>query len=166
MSPELRPHSIRYRVVDVFTKEALLGNPLAVFPNATGLDDATMQKIAREMNLSETVFITAATRSDCVANVRIFTPAREMVFAGHPTVGASFVLLDTGVVPKGTERFLLEEKVGPVPVRVEMSGNLRSKIWLTTPPIRFGKAMDRDSCARSLGLQPSLLAVNLQRFIT
>ena len=86
-----------YRVVDVFTRQPLEGNALAVFPDGSGLADATMQKIAREMNLSETVFVLPATRPECAARLRIFTPAREIIFAGHPTVGASFVLLDEGL---------------------------------------------------------------------
>jgi trans-2,3-dihydro-3-hydroxyanthranilate isomerase len=113
------PRSYRYRVVDVFTERPLEGNALAVFPDASGIDDATMRKIARELNLSETTFVYPATRADCAANVRIFTPTRELPFAGHPTIGASFVLLDEGMVPKDSERFALEEKVGPVSIRVD-----------------------------------------------
>ena len=63
----------RYRVVDVFTAEQLQGNPLAVFPDATAMDQITMQKIARELNLSETTFVLPPTRADCLARVRIFT---------------------------------------------------------------------------------------------
>ncbi len=139
-----------YRVVDVFTETALEGNPLAVFPDAAGIDPGTMQKIARELNLSETVFVVPVTRGECAARIRIFTPSREMLFAGHPTVGASFVLLDEGLVPKEPGNFLLEEKVGPVAVRVE-PGN-RPLIWLKTPPIQFGRTYDRAVCARALGL--------------
>ena len=106
-----QPKSYRYRVVDVFTERALEGNALAVFPDASGLDDATMQKIARELNLSETTFVTPATRSDCVANVRIFTPSRELIFAGHPTIGTSFVLLDEDIVPKEIGRASCRERV-------------------------------------------------------
>jgi trans-2,3-dihydro-3-hydroxyanthranilate isomerase len=145
--------SYRYRVVDVFTERPLEGNALAVFPDASGLDDATMQKIARELNLSETTFICPVTRADCAANVRIFTPTKEMVFAGHPTIGSSFVMLDEGIVPKNSERFVLEEKVGPVSVRVE-SGE-RPLIWLTTPPITYGRTFDRSLCAQALGIEPS-----------
>src|SRR5450755_194009 len=112
----------RYRVVDVFTETALEGNPLAVFPDASGIDDGTMQKIARELNLSETVFVVPVTRGDCAARIRIFTSTMEMLFAGHPTVGASSVLLEEGLVPKEAGQFLLEEKVGPVAVRVEEDG--------------------------------------------
>src|SRR5450432_3512644 len=120
--------SHRYRIVDVFTTEPLQGNALAVFPDATGIDDETMQCIAREMNLSETVFILPATRLDCAARVRIFTPTTELVFAGHPTVGTGFVLLDEGMVPSDAEHFLLEENIGPVPIRVERGE--RTLIWL------------------------------------
>jgi trans-2,3-dihydro-3-hydroxyanthranilate isomerase len=142
--------SYRYRVVDVFTTKPLEGNQLAVFPDSSGIDDGTMQKIAKELNLAETTFVTAASRSDCAVRVRIFTPAREMPFAGHPTIGASFVLLDEGIVPKNTERFALEEGVGAVPVRVEVGQ--RPMIWLRTPPIHFGKSYDRARCAQALGL--------------
>jgi trans-2,3-dihydro-3-hydroxyanthranilate isomerase len=141
----------RYRVVDVFTQRALEGNPLAVFPDALDLDGATMQRIARELNLSETTFVSPATRADCAARVRIFTPARELRFAGHPTVGTSFVLMQTGMVSPDSERFALEEGVGPVAVRVERGE--RPLIWLTTPPISFGPPRDPALCARSLGLQ-------------
>ncbi len=127
-----RSRTYQYRVVDVFTERALEGNPLAVFPQAIGLDDVTMQSIARELNVSETVFIFPASTSGCAARVRIFTPAREMDFAGHPTIGASFVLLDEGIVPKQSDRFVLEENIGPVSIRVEHGD--RPLIWLTTPP--------------------------------
>lgn len=141
----------RYRVVDVFTSQALEGNPLAVFPEATGLDAGTMQKIAQEMNLSETTFVFPATRADCLVNVRIFTPTREMIFAGHPTIGTSWVLLDEGVVPEGQSKFTLEEKVGPVPIRVEPGA--QPMIWLATPRIEFLETFPRDVCAGALGVQ-------------
>jgi trans-2,3-dihydro-3-hydroxyanthranilate isomerase len=140
----------RYRIVDVFTRNPLEGNPLAVFPNGSSIDDATMQKIAKELNLSETVFLLPPTRPGCVARARIFTPVREMLFAGHPTVGASFVLLEEGIVPKDSERFALDEKVGPVPIRIEAGD--RPLIWLTTPPIEEKQMYDRATCAQSLGL--------------
>ena len=143
--------SYRYRVVDVFTEVPLEGNPLAVFPDARGLDDATMQGIARELNLSETTFVLPPTRTDCAVRVRIFTPAREMAFAGHPTIGTSYVLLDEGRVPAGTLAFNLEEKVGAVPIRVDAGA--KPMIWLRTPPIREGKSFDRADCARVLGLE-------------
>ncbi len=145
--------SYRYRVVDVFTTQPLEGNPLAVFLDASGLDDVTMQRIAKEMNLSETVFIVPATRDGCAVGVRIFTPGREMVFAGHPTIGTSFVLLDEGIVPRDSEHFVLDEKIGPVPIRVE--AGKQPLIWLRTPAISYGRTYDRVLCAQALGLDPS-----------
>jgi len=141
--------SYRYRVVDVFTEKPLEGNPLAVFPEASGMDSITMQKIAKEMNLSETTFVFPSTRADCTAHVRIFTPMREMVFAGHPTIGTAYVMFDEGKTPE-TGRFALEEGVGPVPVRVD-PGDC-PMIWLTTPPIQFGKTYQRGACADAIGL--------------
>src|SRR5271170_5408641 len=94
--PEIK--SYRYSVVDVFTADALEGNSLAVFPDASDIDEVTMQKIARELNLAETAFVLPATREDCAARVRIFTPAKELAFAGHPTVGTAFVLVLKGIV--------------------------------------------------------------------
>lgn len=140
-----------YRIVDVFTERPLEGNPLAVFPDAAGISGELMQRIARELNLSETVFVLRAENPDCAAALRIFTPARELVFAGHPTVGAAFVLLDQGAVPRGEEHFLLEERVGPVPIRIEAGE--RPLIWLRTPPIAFGRTWERAVCARALGLE-------------
>ena len=145
--------SYRYRVVDVFTSIALEGNALAVFPDSSGIDDTTMQRIARELNLSETVFVEEATLSGCVKSLRIFTPAREMVFAGHPTVGAGFVLFAEGLLPEGTNRFKVQEKVGPISVRIE---DLDSPmVWLDTPPIEFKSVFDAGICARVLGLEPN-----------
>ncbi|HEV7446370.1 MAG TPA: PhzF family phenazine biosynthesis isomerase, partial [Steroidobacteraceae bacterium] len=97
-----REQEYRYRVVDVFTEHPLEGNALAVFPDASTIDASMMQRIARELNLAETAFVLPPTRSDCAARVRIFTPAKEMLFAGHPTIGTAFVLLDEGLLPGKT----------------------------------------------------------------
>ena len=150
--------SHRYRVVDVFTKTPLEGNPLAVFPDGSNIDPATMQKIAKELNLSETVFILKPTRPEAAAKLKIFTPTYEMDFAGHPTIGASFVVMQEGIVPKDTDHFALEENIGLVPIRVEAPGakekeEARPRIWLTTPPIQYQQTFDRALCAKVLGLQ-------------
>ncbi|HEY6236370.1 MAG TPA: PhzF family phenazine biosynthesis protein [Candidatus Elarobacter sp.] len=139
-----------YHVVDVFTRQALEGNPLAVFPDARGLDDATMQRIARELNLSETTFVLPADSPNAAARVRIFTPAREMQFAGHPTIGTAYVLRATGRVHADAKEFVLEEGIGPVAVRVEPGDD--PMIWLTTPPIEKGRTYDRAQAAHALGL--------------
>ncbi|HMF76382.1 MAG TPA: PhzF family phenazine biosynthesis protein [Bryobacteraceae bacterium] len=153
-----------YRIVDVFTRHRREGNPLAVFPDGEGLDTSTMQSVAGELNLSETVFILPSTRPDCAARLRIFTPTREMQFAGHPTVGASFVLLDEGIVPKDSERFVLEEGVGPVPIRVEPGD--RPLIWLTTPAIHDGPVFDRALCAEVLCLDAADLLTPTPQLLT
>lgn len=139
-----------YHIVDVFTQEALAGNPLAVFPRAEGLDTQTMQKIARECNLSETTFVFPASAAGAAANVRIFTPVNEMVFAGHPTIGTAYVLRKTGAVASEASRFVLEERVGPVAVRVD--GGDDPRFWLTCPPIAWGALFDRSHVARTLGI--------------
>jgi trans-2,3-dihydro-3-hydroxyanthranilate isomerase len=141
---------LAYHVVDVFTQKPLEGNALAVFPDGRHLDDATMQDIAREMNLSETTFVLPPTRPDCVARVRIFTPNYEMVFAGHPTIGTSHVIQEAGLVPHGETSFTLEEKVGGVRVRIEAGDD--PLIWLQTPAISTGERFDRNACAGTLGL--------------
>jgi trans-2,3-dihydro-3-hydroxyanthranilate isomerase len=81
-----------YVVLDVFTRVPLQGNPLAVFLDADGLDGETMQRAARELNLSESVFVTGGSREDADATLRIFTPATELPFAGHPVLGTAFVV--------------------------------------------------------------------------
>jgi trans-2,3-dihydro-3-hydroxyanthranilate isomerase len=146
---------LRYRIVDVFTTEPLEGNALAVFPEASDLDGPTMQKIARELNLSETAFVVRPVDPRCAAGVRIFTPAKEMNFAGHPTIGASFVLLDERIVAADCEHLILEEKVGPVPIQVERT--LPPMIWLKTPPIYWGTQHNPSLCAAVLGLEPAEL---------
>ena len=141
---------LHYRVVDVFTTKALEGNPLAVFMDASQLDETVMQSIAREMNLAETAFILPPDNRANAARVRIFTPRKEMLFAGHPTIGTSFVLLNEGLVRQGCESFVLEEKIGPVQIWVE--NGERPMIWLRTPPIAEGRIYERSLCAHALGL--------------
>lgn len=101
-----------YRIVNVFTRGGrLTGNPLAVFENGNGLDDATMQALARQMNLSETTFVLPSDRA--AARVRIFTPAYEMPFAGHPTLGTAHVVR---ALRQGGDALALEMKAGIIPV--------------------------------------------------
>jgi len=143
--------SYPYTVVDVFTTEALEGNALAVFSNASGMDETTMQRIARELNLAETSFVLPATREDCAARVRFFTPVREMPFAGHPTVGTGFVLMQKEIAPPHSTAFILEEQIGPVLLRIEAGP--RPLISLRVPPIREASCYNAALCAQVLGLQ-------------
>ena len=109
--------SLRYVVADVFTDTALTGNQLAVFTDARGVDDETMQRLAKEMNFSESVFVLPP-ESDGHARIRIFTPVRELPFAGHPVLGTAFVL--GGPLQLG--QIGLETGAGVVPITLEREG--------------------------------------------
>src|SRR4029079_19077999 len=106
----------RFVTLDVFTNKRFAGNPLAVVLDPDGLDTAAMQAIAREFNLSETVFVFPPATAGHRARLRIFTPARELPFAGHRTVGTA-VLLGLRDGSGVATTFTLEEQVGPVPCR-------------------------------------------------
>jgi trans-2,3-dihydro-3-hydroxyanthranilate isomerase len=108
----------RFYTCDVFTDRMFTGNPLAVLTDARGLDQQSMQSIAREFNFSETTFISPPTDKRHTARVRIFTPSRELPFAGHPTVGTAFVLASLSA-DETLDQLVLEENVGLVPVRIE-----------------------------------------------
>ena len=110
-----------FHTADVFTDRLHGGNPLAVIPDARGLSDAQMQAITREFNFSETVFVFPPRDKANTRRVRIFTPAAELPFAGHPTVGCAFVLATIGEIPLAGEetRIVLEEGVGPVSVLIK-----------------------------------------------
>jgi trans-2,3-dihydro-3-hydroxyanthranilate isomerase len=144
----------RYRLcwVDVFTDRAFAGNPLAVVMNADGLSTKQMQAVARETNLSETTFVLPPQNRDHAARVRIFTPHVELPFAGHPTIGTSWVLLAEGLVSADAPTLTLEEAVGPVPVRVERDGP-HLVLWMTHPPVTFGAVIEeRAGLAAALGI--------------
>jgi trans-2,3-dihydro-3-hydroxyanthranilate isomerase len=134
---------------DVFTKRRLTGNPLAVFPNATGLEAGQMAAIARETNLSETTFVfrrPAAAETAKGIRTRIFTPVTEYDFAGHPTLGTAMSLWRRGMT-----RVVLELNVGPVPVefRVDAEGQYGEMIQ---PEPRFGEVHEPEAIAKLIGL--------------
>jgi len=142
--------------VDVFTERVFGGNPLAVVFEAAGLSESEMQAIAREMNCSETTFLLPPTRPDCEARVRIFTPAREVPFAGHPTIGTAWVLATEELLPPHTRRFNLEEGIGPVEVTLEGDLARPSLLWMRHGDARFGPELaNRAGFARALGLAES-----------
>lgn len=121
----------RYVTVDVFTDRAFGGNPLAVVLDAGGLSTRQMQAIAAEFNYSETTFVLPPREKANDAEVRIFTPVRELPFAGHPNVGTAFVLASIGTEPK--PRLLFEEKAGLVPVDVVRQQGRVISTELTAP---------------------------------
>jgi trans-2,3-dihydro-3-hydroxyanthranilate isomerase len=139
-------------IVDVFTDRALAGNQLAVVLDAGDIASDVMQRVAREMNFSETTFVVPPSQPGHAAKVRIFTPGRELPFAGHPTVGTAWVLATQGLVAGGALEFTLEEGVGHVPVRGERGPNGLT-FWMTHPPLSFGDVItDRRRIAAALGL--------------
>ena len=112
-----------FYTLDVFTDRIFGGNPLAVFPSGLGLETEQMQAVARELNLSETVFVLPPEEPDHTRRLRIFTPGTELPFAGHPTIGTAHLLAAIGEIPlDGAETYIvLEEGVGPVAVTIQAS---------------------------------------------
>ncbi|NJD30401.1 MAG: PhzF family phenazine biosynthesis protein [Gammaproteobacteria bacterium] len=115
--------SRNYKVVDVFTAQPLLGNPVAVVLDAEGLDSATLQQIARWTNLSETTFVLPPTRAGADYRLRIFTPGNELPFAGHPTLGSAHAVLESGRVAPREGRLVQECDAGLISIAV--SGSTR-----------------------------------------
>jgi trans-2,3-dihydro-3-hydroxyanthranilate isomerase len=137
---------LSYTLVDVFTDRALTGNPLAVFTNGTGVSDDVMQGLARELNLSETTFL-QRTDGAATARLRIFTPQRELPFAGHPIVGTAYVIARS--TPVAAVRF--ETGVGPIDVAIERQGGFVSRCVMTQPEPRFAAFAGREELADALG---------------
>jgi trans-2,3-dihydro-3-hydroxyanthranilate isomerase len=149
---------LRYRIVDVFTNRLFGGNPLAVFIDGRGVSDPEMQALAREMNLSETTFVLPPDDPANDFRVRIFTPGRELPMAGHPTVGTAFVLAREKMLRTDgdTLTIRLEEKVGLIPVRLEMKGGAPDMIWMTQPRPIFGPVVSNAvAVAEMLGIEPA-----------
>ncbi len=138
--------------LDVFTARPLAGNPLAVVLDSQNLDSAAMQAIAREFNLSETVFVLPP-QAGGRAKIRIFTPGRELPFAGHPTVGTAVLLALRDKRSAG--RFVLEEEVGPVTCSVEPANAVsgRARFELPKMPEKSGEMKDPGAVAAALGLK-------------
>ena len=151
-----------YLLYDVFTSEPLAGNQLAVFTDARGLDTARMQRLAREMNLSESTFIVPAAQSGTDIRMRIFTPVHEMPMAGHPTIGSTFALAHTGVIRPGSSRFVFGLNIGPVPVDLHWNGDGLVFAWMTQSLPAFGPVFDdRAAASAAIGLQAADLDPNL-----
>ncbi|MCG7391652.1 PhzF family phenazine biosynthesis protein [Microvirga sp. ACRRW] len=147
----------RFITLDVFTSERFAGNPLAVVLDSEGLDDAGMQTIAKEFNLSETVFVFPPEDPHQRADIRIFTSKRELPFAGHPTVGTALLLalLDQKGEP-GAVAFGLKEKVGIVPCVAEVKDGVSGTARFRLPrlPFSWGEGKESTDCAWALGLDP------------
>ena len=145
------PLTLRYVVADVFTDTPLTGNQLAVFTDAREVDDELMQSLTREMNYSESVFVLPP-ESDGHARIRIFTPATELPFAGHPTLGSAFVLGQ----PLQLEEIRLETGAGTIPVRLEREGAQITFGWMTQPVPRWRPYERADELLSVLGVESQL----------
>ncbi len=145
----------RFYTADVFTERQFGGNPLAVFPWAEGLSAQEMQRIANEFNLSETVFLLPAGKSSHTRRARIFTPATELPFAGHPTVGSAIVLAAIGEVDlqDGAGTIVLEEGVGPISIAVRRSEDTWYAQFSVAKLPEMGPASPIEAVAAALGLE-------------
>jgi trans-2,3-dihydro-3-hydroxyanthranilate isomerase len=146
-----------YELCDVFTDRPLAGNALAVFTQADGLDDATMQALAREMNLSESAFVLRPTTAQADARIRIFTPTMELPFAGHPTLGSAFVL----AAPKQSQVIRLETARGIVVIRLTREAGRITFGWMNQPLPGIAPFPASAQLLGALGVQASGLPVEL-----
>jgi len=153
--------SYRFIQLDVFTDQAFAGNPLAVFPEAEGLTDERMQQIAREMNLSETVFVLPSDKEGALRRLRIFTPSSELPFAGHPIAGTWNCLAREGVVTppesgNGWAHIKQEVGIGVLPVDIEFKDGAPVRVVMTQGKFEIrGEIEDgheQADIARALGL--------------
>lgn len=148
---------LHYHLVDVFTDRPFGGNQLAVFTDAKDLNTEMMQNIACELNLSETTFILPPEDPKARFRVRIFTPAEELPFAGHPTIGTGFVLQHLGMIPPDGS-VIFEETVGLINVTFNNDG----RITMTQPTPEFGEVFaDRQIIADMLSIAADCLAEEL-----
>jgi trans-2,3-dihydro-3-hydroxyanthranilate isomerase len=162
----------RYHFIqlDVFTERAFTGNPLAVFPEGEGLSGEEMQSIAREMNLSETVFVLPPTDDQALRRLRIFTPTSELPFAGHPVVGTWNLLAREGVTPlpaggNGLVRINQEVGIGVLPVEIEFRDGQPVRVFMTQGRFEIltevEGAEEKALLARCLGLKPEDIDASL-----
>ena len=146
--------ALAFLTYDVFTETLFAGNPLGVVEGANGLSDAQMQTIAREFNLSETIFIQTPDNASHTAKVRIFTPVREIPFAGHPTIGCAIHLADKAEGAGDFETTItLEEVAGLVPVKVtRKEGRIRAQLTAPVIPFAAGVIPSVEQAAAASGL--------------
>jgi trans-2,3-dihydro-3-hydroxyanthranilate isomerase len=150
--------TFRYVVADVFTDVPLAGNQVAVFTDARWIPEEQLQPLARELNLSETVFVYTP-EGDGHARIRIFTPTLELPFAGHPVLGAAFVLAQ----PLQLDEIELETGSGVVPIRIERDGPRIVFGWMRQPPVTWEEYDRPDELLALLGIERSGLPLEVYR---
>jgi trans-2,3-dihydro-3-hydroxyanthranilate isomerase len=145
----------RYYTLDVFTTTRFEGNPLAVITDGDGLSDDAMLAIAREMNLSETVFVQKPTEDEALARLRIFTTREELKLAGHPVIGTWYLLAELGVVPaqEGGVHVLQQTGAGVLPVEIRFKDGRPQRVTMTQKDATFRPAkLNKKALAAALGL--------------
>jgi trans-2,3-dihydro-3-hydroxyanthranilate isomerase len=145
----------RFYTLDVFTTTRFQGNPLAVITDGDGISDAQMLAIAREMNLSETVFVQKPTEDRALARLRIFTTKEELKLAGHPVIGTWFLLSELGVVPaqEGGVHVMQQTGAGILPVEIRFKGGRPQRVTMTQMEASFKPSkIDKKKLAAALGL--------------
>jgi trans-2,3-dihydro-3-hydroxyanthranilate isomerase len=148
----------RFYTLDVFTTTRFEGNPLAVITDGDGLSDEAMLAIAREMNLSETVFVQKPTEDNALARLRIFTTQQELKLAGHPVIGTWFLLAELGVVPaqEGGVHVSQQTGAGVLPVEIRFKEGRPQRVTMTQMEAKFRPAkLNKKALAAALGLSPS-----------
>ena len=143
---------MQFYMVDVFAEEKYAGNQLAVFRGVETLSTEQMQRIAKEMNYSETTFIVSEIAENGGYPVRIFTPQQELPFAGHPTLGTAFILQQE-VIRQPIETVTLNLKVGHIPVTLSYQDQQIDLLWMRQNPPTFGSQFDRETIAPILNLK-------------
>ena len=148
----------RYLQYDVFTDKPLAGNQLAVFTETAGLTADQMQAMTRETKFSECTFVQPAEAAGTDVRLRIFGPANEMQFAGHPVIGSTFALADDGVITTGRKEFTFGLGIGPTLVELEWQGDRLQFAWMTQQKPVFGPTLNAPSAlAATLGIDASAL---------
>jgi len=155
----------RFYTLDVFTTKRFEGNPLAVITDGDGLSEAAMQAVAREMNLSETVFVQKPTEDNALARLRIFTTREELKLAGHPVIGTWFLLAELGVVPaqEGGVHVLQQTGAGVLPVEIRFKDGRPQRVTMTQKEAAFRPAkINKKALAAALGLTPKAFDPHLE----
>jgi len=146
-------------IVDVFAEKKYCGNQLGVFPDAGGLSAEQMQRFAKEMNYSETTFILSREPRDEGYDVRIFTPDKEVPFAGHPTLGTAFIIQQI-LIGQAVEEIILNLQVGQIPVAFSYDRGIPQTLMMTQNKPVFGPVVEFQGMAEALGLEAADLDEN------
>jgi trans-2,3-dihydro-3-hydroxyanthranilate isomerase len=142
---------LTFYIVDVFAVEKYTGNQLAIFTDASTLSEEQMQQLAKEMNYSETTFITSTDLRDGGYDVRIFTPNKELPFAGHPTLGTAYIIQQT-IINQPVETVKLNLKVGQIPVTWHNTDDMGEVLWMRQKPPTFHQIFEASALAPVLSL--------------